>query len=211
MLDYQGPPPAGADESSFFNAVPYTIVDSTTGEVLASGTNPVMPESTDTRLALPGSIPTGWYFNHRIGVPVMKATRPEGDPAWFEFDWWNNRWKDLRDLDWYKTRQWAAIKAARYLHEYGEFLVPGLGVFDGDPGSRAAIMGSALAASVDLDTYSERWTLADNSVIELNGPQMLLVAKVMREGISWAHERGRELRAAIEAATTVPQIEAVIW
>ena len=53
--------------------------------------------------------------------------------------------------------------------------------------------------------------LADNAVRALTGADMLAVGEAMGVHIMTVHGTGRALRDAIEAATTVAELETLAW
>lgn len=113
----------------------------------------------------------------------------------------------------HKTRKWAAMKAKRDEVEFGTF-VSGGNVYNATSQSQARIQGAALMATNALAAgvpFSKEWTLANDTVVTLNATQMLQVGMDMAAHISAAHEQGRVLRTAIDAATSIEEVDAVVW
>lgn len=59
--------------------------------------------------------------------------------------------------------------------------------------------------------FSIDWTLADNTVRTLSGADMIAAGQAMALHIEAQHETGRAVRAAIMAATTLAEVDAVQW
>lgn len=129
---------------------------------------------------------------------------------------WSNtemRWIDLRSLEQVKADCWAAIKAQRDAAEWGGFDTP-FGRFDSDPVSQAKIIGAAQLASVSLaqgTPFTIEWTLQDNTSVSLDAAQMVAVGAALANHVNAVHQRGRQLRAQIEAAATIADLESITW
>jgi len=122
-------------------------------------------------------------------------------------------WIDERTLDQAKTDQWSKVKAARDAAEFGGFAWDG-STFDSDVVSQSRIQGAsqlATLAALASEPFSVDWTLADNTVRTLSGADMLAAGQAMGVHIMTVHETGRTLRAAIEAATTIAEVESIDW
>jgi hypothetical protein len=118
------------------------------------------------------------------------------------------------DLESLKARKWAEIKAARDTQESAGFTVEGIGTFDSDSESRSRITGTAIAAKIAKDAgqpFSVEWTLADNTAVVLDADQVITVGFAMLTHITSTHEKGRVLRAQIDAAQTAEEVEAITW
>lgn len=107
-------------------------------------------------------------------------------------------WK-ARDLADAKLAKWAEIKRERAAAIAGGVHVQGIGTFDSDPDSRNNVR----------DGEPGEWTLADNSVVTLDAEQLADAQASFRQHLAACHTRGRELRAAIEAAKTIKALEAL--
>lgn len=112
-----------------------------------------------------------------------------------------------------KARKWTALKQRRDELETAGF--PYLGkTFDSDSRSVQRITTTVLAAqavTASGEPFSIDWTTADNSIITLDGPQMLGVPVALAVYGGGLHATATELRLAIEAATTEAEVSAVIW
>jgi len=108
-----------------------------------------------------------------------------------------------------RAAKWARVKAIRAAKVGGGVLVAGIGRFDTDAESRMNIREAASDAAQAIVTFSTRWKMADNSIVTLNGAQMVKVASSVRTHVNAAHQRAQELGVALEAATTAAQIGAI--
>ena len=118
------------------------------------------------------------------------------------------------DIETARACKWAEIKGERDRLENGGFDVPGVGRFDSDADSRARIVGAVTAAKIAKDEgqpFSVEWTLADNTAVMLDADQVIAVGFAMLTHITSTHEKGRVLRAQIEAAQTAEEVEAITW
>lgn len=118
------------------------------------------------------------------------------------------------DIETARARKWADIKAVRDRLENGGFDMPDVGRFDSDADSRARIVGAVTAAKIAQDAgqpFSVEWTLADNTTVMLNAEQVISVGFAMLTHITSTHEKGRVLRAQIDAAEDVDSLNAITW
>jgi hypothetical protein len=79
-----------------------------------------------------------------------------------------------------------------------------------DESSQVRIQAAVQAAIID-DSVADVWTFADNSTQTLNATELKAIAKALAEHVKACHERGRMLRAQINAATTLQELEAIVW
>ncbi len=80
------------------------------------------------------------------------------------------------------------------------------GVFNSDSESRVNIMGAALAAELSPTDFVITWTKADNTTVELDANAMKTVALTVFAFVATVHGAARNLREAIDQATTVEQL-----
>lgn len=117
------------------------------------------------------------------------------------------------DLATAQAKRWAVIKAARDGAEFGGFTWNN-STFDSDPQAQSRIQGGAQLATLAMiasQPFSVDWTLADNTVRTLSGADMLAAGQALGVHIETVHGIGRDLRAAIEAATSVAAVDAITW
>lgn len=111
------------------------------------------------------------------------------------------------------ARKWAFIKSQRSALEFGGFTWDG-SAFDSDPQAQARIQGGvqlATIAAAQSQPFSIDWTLADNTVRTLSGADMIAVGMTLAAHVQTVHAIARALRLQIEAATTLAEVEAVVW
>lgn len=182
-----------------------------TGRVVQSCNGHDAPEITDaqlTLLELPGEVRLmgeAWVADGQL------HTRPIQPSQAHEWDWQLKTW--TANLALAKQQQWARIKTERDEREAAGF--PYLGkVFDSDQRSHSRITTAAQAAQAALDAgqpFSIDWTTADNTVITLDAQQMLGVPVAFAQFGNALHQSARSLREQIDAATTVEQVQAIVW
>lgn len=126
------------------------------------------------------------------------------------FDFAAKQWVDPRTLDQIKAAKWSALKAARDAAEFGGFTWDG-SVFDSDLTSQSRIQGAVQLAGLAPASFGIDWTLADNSVRTLDAAQMTAVGEALGTHVLTQHTIGRGLRAALEAATTAAEVDAIAW
>jgi hypothetical protein len=125
------------------------------------------------------------------------------------FDYTTKQWIDPRTLADFKSAQWATIKQARELVEFGGFVWDG-SEFDSDAISQQRIQGLVHIANLD-PAMSVQWTLADNTTRTLTSADAVQVGKELAAHVNEAHMKARVLREAIEAATTPEAVQAITW
>jgi hypothetical protein len=69
----------------------------------------------------------------------------------------------------------------------------------------------AMLAQAGGQPFSIDWTLADNTVRTLSGADMIAVGQALGQHVAACHIKARALREQINAATTVAEVEAVVW
>lgn len=84
-------------------------------------------------------------------------------------------------------------------------------LFDSNEAARTNIMFAAQAAMLLPDTFTIDWTCADNTQITLNKEQLLQLPVLLVSAGDALHQKALALKVQIDAATTLEEIEAVIW
>jgi len=116
-------------------------------------------------------------------------------------------------LDDIKASQKALINTARDTEEASGF--PYLGkILDSDERSALRITMAAMTAKLSMDaglTFSTDWTCKDNTVITLDGLQTVEMPKYLAINGLTLHSKAKFLKAAIEAATTIEEVQAIVW
>jgi len=156
-----------------------------------------------------------------IVVYVLKSKTHQPDLTEIDFDigkpetfgqlfkYSTRSWVDTRNLDDFKSAQWATIKQAREYAEFGGFVWDG-SLFDSDAISQQRIQGLVHIANLDPD-MSVQWTLADNTVRTLTSADAIEVGKALAGHVNEAHMKARALREQIDAATTPEAVQAITW
>lgn len=164
-----------------------------------------------TELALEGKS----YVQHKIegdlddfyvsgGEVLSKGSAPSEGHV---FNYGTGSWE--LDIALARSLKWDAIKAARSAQERDTFEWNG-NVLQCDESSQMRIQAAVQAAIID-DSVTNVWTLADNSTQTLNATELKAMGKALADHIKGCHERGRMLKAQIDAATTLQELEAIVW
>lgn len=125
-------------------------------------------------------------------------------PAWVEND---------STIDACRQRRWALIKAARDAALAGGFTF-GCARFDSDAVSIGRITGAAMLAMMAVaagEPYSVTWVLADNTTRTLDGAGTMALGAAAGLHVQRIVDQGQALREQLDAATSHPAIEAVVW
>lgn len=120
---------------------------------------------------------------------------------------------DLRTLEQRKAERLEELRAARDAAQVRPLVTP-FGTFDAGPRARQDIADRVAAqnALARRGLPSTRpFTLADNSVVDLTAEQMETVGLLLADQYDQPHVIWRELRAAVDAATTAEEIDAIAW
>jgi hypothetical protein len=129
------------------------------------------------------------------------------------FDWTTKQWVDPRTLKDLQDARWEIIKAARAAYIDAPLSTPH-GTFDSDASARTSITDAVLMLKSQEDLGQAGtidFTLADNSVVTLTTSQMVEVGLLLGQKIQQAYTTSRARRAAIEAATTPAEVDAISW
>lgn len=142
------------------------------------------------------------YIN---GQFLTQPLQPSPAHYWDEasFSW-------VLNLDLAKQQARAKINTARDAEEVAGFTAYGK-TFDSDKTSQQRILVAANTAQVIGSSFTIDWTCADNSVITLDYAQMLGLPVIMAQAGNALHQKARTLKAQIDAATTLEEINAVVW
>lgn len=185
----------------------FAVIDDT-GRIVRSGVCPdeVMHLQGDLVVACaPGVTAETHYWNGEEIVPLpadlvgMPYAIVEGAP--------------VADLAAVRARQRAMINQARDMAQDGGCDTPS-GRFDTKPRSREFLNGAVLAATLagmNSEAFTINWKLANNSVVTLNGPQIIAAGLAVAAWVDTVHQRAVVLKARIDAAATVAAILAVGW
>jgi hypothetical protein len=124
---------------------------------------------------------------------------------------WRNAlvWEDDRTLPELKVAKWTDLKQARSQAEYAGFTWDG-STFDSNALSQQRITGAVTLAQMDA-AFSIGWTLADNTVRQLNAAQMKAVGTALGVHVATQFAHAQDLRTQLDAAQTTEQVAAVSW
>lgn len=167
------------------------------------------PDSGERIIECGAGISDSTHYVNELNDFVAFPEKP--GPLW-EWDWQSKTWSGP-GIEIARLEKWSLIKAARDAHENGGFDTA-WGRFDSDPASQTKLIGAAQLASIALAQgapFGIEWTLQDNTSVPLDAMQMIAVGAALAAHIDAAHQRGRQLRAQIEAATTLQDLEAIQW
>lgn len=120
---------------------------------------------------------------------------------------------DPRTLEDYKTQRWEYLKTKRDETLDGGFTWNNL-TFDSDPKSRGNIQGAVTLAQLSEQgnqPFSITWTLKDNTTTVLNIQEMKEVGVALANHLNTQYNKGRDLRAQLDQATTKEEIESIVW
>lgn len=145
------------------------------------------------------------------GEPALIGI-PEKPGKNYIFDYGSKTWVDPRNLEQLRSAQWEIIKAAREA-DLDAPLVTELGTFDAYAEARRNISDSVLLANnltalglpVDID-----FTLEDNTVVRLNGAQMVSVGLALAARTQEIRNKATALRNQIELANA-ESIASINW
>jgi hypothetical protein len=140
------------------------------------------------------------------GVAILIPVKPSENHT---FNYTTKQWEDPRTLQDIKDAQWALIKQSRTLAEYSGFTWDG-STFDSDAISQNRITGAVTLAQLS-PSFTIDWTLRNNTVRTLGQTDMLQVGAALGVHVQTQFTKGQALRAQIYAATTVAEVEAVVW
>jgi hypothetical protein len=129
------------------------------------------------------------------------------------FGWVVGQWVDNRTLIEAKAQKWLEIKQARDASEFGGFDV-GPYRFDSDQVSQIRIntaMQAALDARTAGDPFNLDWTLSTDVTVTLTRTQVIAMGRALQAHVYAQHQKAAVLRAAIAAAASVAEVEAITW
>lgn len=156
----------------------------------------VLPEPVE----LPGYVSNGVYF-----------TLPTTPSPHHCFNYTTKQWEDPRTLSDFKFIKETEIKRIRDAQEFAPFTYNGM-TFDGDADAQRRLSGVVSAAKSAIaagQTFTKEFTLADNSVVQLTAEDFTGIEMAKIWQVDVAFQEYRLKRAAIEAATTLEELEAI--
>jgi hypothetical protein len=115
------------------------------------------------------------------------------------------------DVEGARAAKWEEVKAAREAAEWGG-CTTALGPIDTDPESQRRILGVVLLAQIAKAAgvpFLQPWTMADNQVVDHGADQAIAMGIAVGNHVAACHAVGRDLRAALAAAATRGDIDAI--
>lgn len=173
--------------------------------------------SVETSIAV--GVDTHWIGTDAEGPELRSytedgAARKRQHPGvGFEWNPATEQWVDGRSLVEHRAARWAVLKAQRDVLERSGFEWDG-STFDSDLVSQSRIQGAAQLATlakIGSQPFSITWTLADNTTRALDADEMIAVGMAMGMHINALIAQSRALRDAIEAATTIEEVQEISW
>lgn len=141
------------------------------------------------------------------GSFIHVGPAPQGLP--YVFDKVAMKW--VVDFESVKREKTISLKQQRDSAEFGHFTYNGM-VFDGDVDAQRRLSGVVSAAKSAIaagQTFTKEFTLADNSVVQLTAEDFVGIEMAKIWQVDVAFQEYRLKKAAIEAATTLEELEAV--
>lgn len=119
-------------------------------------------------------------------------------------------WVDQRSLEEVKAQKWTEIKDERSAREAGTFTYLGQ-EFDMDPVRIAGAVMDARESIIAGETFTQAWVLANDSVLWLTAEETIAMGRTAKAVVSGLWSTSQYLRNAIDAATTIAEVEAITW
>jgi Domain of unknown function (DUF4376) len=116
-------------------------------------------------------------------------------------------------LQQYKQQKWRTLINARTAEEYSTFVYSG-NTYDCGQQATQRIQGAcqlALVAALNSAPFSIDWTLADDSVVTLDGTQMIAVGQALAQHVQTVHAKSRTKRQALNNALSFAEVDAITW
>ena len=187
----------------------FTLYSLETGRVLCGGES----DSPDG-LALVGQaiLPDKAYTDGWLEGGRHYAQPPRPSPH-HTFDWATKKWIDPRTLEDLRADKLAILKSKRAKAEAQVFLYMGK-MIQGDEISTARIercVRRAADAVATGEEFSIAWRTADNSLLALDGPQMVEMLAAQDSYFTSIYDRLEQLREKLKSAKTMKQINEISW
>jgi hypothetical protein len=192
------------------------LVYDTTGKILRTGYCPDGMEAVqahmDNESVIVSPPLTVNGSNSYVVNGTVTAMPPQPD-TYHVFDFPSGSWIDQRTLADAQASQWEIVKAARDTANLTGFVWNSMN-FQSDSVSQSRIQGAIQLAQLAIaasQPFSIVWTLTDNSTTTLSATQMFSVGVALGTFIQTNYGKGVALRNAINAATSITAVEAIVW
>lgn len=190
--------------------IPFTTYEKATGRIMYSG-----------RAQDPSALETdtlGVLVNQEINLEGWVVDQifhqlPDSPNEFYTFNWQTKQWEDNRNVQDVKLYKWNIIKNTRFTKLTSPLYTP-FGIFDANYEAQKSITDAimllqTLEAAGTPTTID--FTLADNTTMTLTTAQMVQVGILLGQRTQEIYAIGRDLRAQIDAATTIAEVEAITW
>lgn len=127
------------------------------------------------------------------------------------FNYTTKQWEDPRTLDDFKLEKQIQLKKQRDVVEFSPFTYNGM-TFDGDLDAqrRLSVLVSAAKSAIAAGySFTKDFTLADNTVVQLTAEDLIGIEMAKLWQVDVAFQEYRLKKAAIEAAATLEELEAI--
>lgn len=142
------------------------------------------------------------------GAVLELPPRPTRTHAWEGPD---VGWVDRRTLAQAKASAWETVKGEREQRLLGTFTHAG-STYDIDPTNLSGASIDAREALIaDEAGWTQAWVLSDNTTVTLTAAEMIAVGRACKAAVSDLWATSQYLRGMIDAATTVEEVDAVVW
>jgi Domain of unknown function (DUF4376) len=146
--------------------------------------------------------------NTRPGQLLVDTPPPTAHHLWIAGAWVSP--PPSAQLGMIAKRKLGELKAARDVAQSSGFTWSG-SPFDSDPVSQLRISLAVQQAASDGAAFSVNWTLADDTTRTLSATDVVALASKLSKFLNNQQSTYRTLKAAVKAATTAAQVDAIVW
>lgn len=139
--------------------------------------------------------------------------KPEQPSNYHKFDYVSKSWKDPRTLEEIKLIKWKEIKEVRDSEINSPITTP-YGVFDGSTTARQNLNQVLMSINTKVtrkQPVSINFTLYDNTVVKLNSDNLQDVGVLLTDREQVIRTKATALRNTIDTATTIEEVNNVVW
>lgn len=154
--------------------------------------------------------PGGDWWDSELSQWRVKPVQPSPHHT---FDYTAKQWVDPRTLDDHKSAKWKEIKRQRDVAEFATFTYNNM-EFDGDLDAQrrlAAYISVSKSSIAAGQPFEAEFTLANNTNVTLTAQDFVGIELTKVQAVAAAFNHASALRAQIDAATTVQEVEAITW
>lgn len=197
----------------------YLIYDAYTGEIKGAGVcqacdfeanardNAIVEGTGDANTHY---VKDGQPFEYTEQQRISKSARPFGASTWDNdrMEW--NTHDVAVILGSAKGAKWGSVKAARDAMALLPLEFDSV-IFDADEKSQRLIAGAIQLAVLAPNDWTIDWTLRDNSVRTLTKLEIIQLGVALGQRTADVYSRSQILRAQINAAETINEVNAIEW